>query len=55
MPFVKRLAASPDSPERTELANLVEELRVHVFAPELKTAVPVSVSRVQEAFAKLAR
>ena len=38
-----------------DFAWLVEELRVQTFAPELKTAVPVSPQRVQEAWAKLAR
>ena len=36
-----------------ELRWLLEELRVQVFAPELKTAVPVSPQRVQDAFARL--
>ena len=34
---------------------LVEELRVQVFAPELKTAIPVSPPRVQEVWASLSR
>jgi ATP-dependent helicase HrpA len=38
-----------------DFAWLVEELRVQTFAPELKTAVPVSPQRVQDAWAKLAR
>jgi ATP-dependent helicase HrpA len=36
-------------------AWLVEELRVHVFAPELRTAVPVSPARVQELWTALSR
>jgi len=41
--------------ELDEFAWLVEELRVHVFAPELKTAVSISPARAQEIFATLAR
>ncbi|MCE9576747.1 MAG: ATP-dependent RNA helicase HrpA [Deltaproteobacteria bacterium] len=42
----------------TELEDfgwLVEELRVQVFAPELKTAVPISLPRLQELWASLSR
>jgi len=39
--------------ELDELASLFEELRVQVFAPELKTAGPVSLARVQDAWSKL--
>jgi ATP-dependent helicase HrpA len=41
--------------ELDELAWLVEELRVQVFAPELKTAVPVSSQRLQDLFAAISR
>ncbi len=41
--------------ELDDFAWLVEELRVQVFAPELKTAVPVSLPRVQELWASLSR
>jgi ATP-dependent helicase HrpA len=41
--------------ELAELHWLIEELRVQVFAPELRTAVPVSVARVQERWAALSR
>nr|HEX4316852.1 ATP-dependent RNA helicase HrpA [Kofleriaceae bacterium] len=41
--------------ELDELAWLVEELRVQVFAPELKTVVPVSPQRVQDLWASLQR
>ncbi|HVK86212.1 MAG TPA: ATP-dependent RNA helicase HrpA [Kofleriaceae bacterium] len=34
--------------ELAEVGWLFEELRIQVFAPELKTAVPVSVARIQE-------
>ena len=42
-------------PELDELGWLVEELRVQTFAPELKTAVPVSPQRLQELWARVAR
>ena len=38
-----------------DYAWLVEELRVQVFAPELKTAVPVSVQRLQDLWTILSR
>ena len=38
-----------------DLAWLIEELRVQVFAPELKTAVAVSPARVQELWSALSR
>jgi len=41
--------------ELDDFAWLVEELRVQIFAPELKTAVSVSVPRVQELWASLSR
>ncbi|MGE3767526.1 MAG: ATP-dependent RNA helicase HrpA [Kofleriaceae bacterium] len=41
--------------ELDDFAWLVEELRVQVFAPELKTAVPVSLPRVQELWSSLSR
>jgi ATP-dependent helicase HrpA len=41
--------------ELDEFGWLLEELRVQVFAPELKTAVPVSLPRLQEMWAKLAK
>jgi ATP-dependent helicase HrpA len=37
-----------------ELGWLLEELRVQTFAPELKTAVPVSLKRIQELWPSLA-
>jgi len=54
-PFWQRFQTLPDTPERTELLWLIEELRVQTFAPELKTAVPISVQRLQEAWSRLAR
>ena len=54
-PFVQRYQQLAATPEREELRWLLEELRVQVFAPELKTAVPVSPQRVKDAFARLAR
>jgi ATP-dependent helicase HrpA len=44
---------SPD--ELDDFHWLVEELRVQVFAPELKTAMPVSPQRLQEMWAALTR
>ena len=41
--------------ELDEFAWLVEELRVAVFAPELKTAVPVSAARIAEEWASLSK
>jgi ATP-dependent helicase HrpA len=41
--------------ELDELGWLIEELRVQTFAPELKTAVPVSAQRVQDVWARVAR
>lgn len=39
--------------ELDDFGWLLEELRVHVFAPELKTAVPVSPARAQEVWTAL--
>ena len=41
--------------ELDEFAWLVEELRVQIFAPELKTAVPISPARLQDIWAKFSR
>jgi len=41
--------------ELAELGWLIEELRVQIFAPELKTAVPISPARVQDFWAKIVR
>ncbi|MCX5742837.1 MAG: ATP-dependent RNA helicase HrpA, partial [Proteobacteria bacterium] len=41
--------------ELAEFGWLVEEYRVQIFAPELKTAVPVSPQRLQELWATIAR
>ena len=49
------LAKARPAAQLDDFAWLVEELRVQTFAPELKTAVPVSPQRVQDAWAKLAR
>jgi ATP-dependent helicase HrpA len=56
-PFWQRYLTRRDdgSPEHEELGWLIEEFRVQVFAPELKTAVPVSAQRLQDLWAKLAR
>jgi ATP-dependent helicase HrpA len=39
--------------ELDDFGWLLEELRVHVFAPELKPAVPISPARAQELWASL--
>ena len=41
--------------ELDDFGWLIEEFRVQTFAPELKTAVPVSPQRLQDVWAKLAR
>jgi ATP-dependent helicase HrpA len=41
--------------EVEEFGWLIEELRVQVFAPELKTAVPISAQRLQDLWATIAR
>jgi len=41
--------------ELDELGWLIEELRVQTFAPELKTAVPISPQRLQELWGRLPR
>jgi ATP-dependent helicase HrpA len=38
-----------------DLRWLFEELRVAIFAPELKTPVPVSVAKVKEALSSRGR
>ena len=49
------LAKGRTARELDDFGWLLEELRVAVFAPELKTAVPVSLPRVQEQWSALAR
>jgi ATP-dependent helicase HrpA len=39
--------------ELDDFGWLLEELRVHVFAPELKTAMSISPARAQEVWASL--
>jgi len=41
--------------ELEDIGWLIEELRVQTFAPELKTAVPISAKRLQELWATLPR
>ena len=48
------LAAGRSTKELDDFGWLIEELRVQIFAPELKTAVPVSVQRLHDLFALLA-
>jgi ATP-dependent helicase HrpA len=49
------LARGEPAPELEAYGWLVEELRVQTFAPELKTAVPVSPPRLDEAWAHVFR
>jgi ATP-dependent helicase HrpA len=44
-------ATDPEGAE--EFRWLLEELRISVFAPELKTAVPVSTKRVEDVWRSL--
>jgi len=48
-------ARSQPPGELDEFGWLIEELRVAVFAPELKTAVAVSPQRLQDIWARLSR
>jgi ATP-dependent RNA helicase HrpA len=48
-------ASGRPSGELDEFGWLVEELRVAVFAPELKTAVAVSPQRLQDVWVRLSR
>ncbi|HEU4732210.1 MAG TPA: DUF3418 domain-containing protein, partial [Kofleriaceae bacterium] len=41
--------------ELDEFGWLIEELRVQTFAPELKTAVPISPQRLQDLWTRVAR
>jgi ATP-dependent helicase HrpA len=50
-----RAVDEPLLAELDELGWLIEELRVQIFAPELKTAVPISAQRLQDLWATLAR
>ncbi|HEU4610998.1 MAG TPA: ATP-dependent RNA helicase HrpA, partial [Kofleriaceae bacterium] len=49
------VASGRSTRELEDFGWLLEELRVQVFAPELKTAVAVSLPRVREVWASLAR
>jgi len=42
-----------ENPKLTEFRWKLEELRVSLFAPELKTAYPVSVQRLQKVWQKM--
>ncbi|MEO8700943.1 MAG: ATP-dependent RNA helicase HrpA [Kofleriaceae bacterium] len=54
-PFWQRYQQLPESSDRAELGWLLEEFRVQTFAPELKTAVPISAQRLQDAWSRLPR
>jgi ATP-dependent helicase HrpA len=49
------LAKSRPFGELEDFGWLVEEQRVAVFAPELKTAVPVSTQRLQELWQRVGK
>ena len=49
------LAKGRSTEELDEFGWLLEELRVQVFAPELKTAVAVSLPRIRDVWASLSR
>ena len=51
--FDKKRASARDAGAVSELRWLFEELRVAIFAPELKTAVPVSLPKITAAVAAL--
>ncbi|MBX3219086.1 MAG: ATP-dependent RNA helicase HrpA [Labilithrix sp.] len=51
--FLAKRAAARDQESARELRWAFEELRVAIFAPELKTPVPVSVTKVAAALAAL--
>ncbi len=51
--FLARRAAVRDAGAAAELRWTFEELRVAIFAPELKTAVPVSLAKVSASLASL--
>ncbi len=51
--FLEKRAAAKDREAVANLRWAFEELRVAIFAPELKTVVPVSVAKVQAALAAL--
>jgi ATP-dependent helicase HrpA len=53
--FLARRTGTRDAAAAQELRWTFEELRVAIFAPELKTAVPVSLPKVAAAVAALAR
>ena len=56
-PFVRELAARKGvtDPRLTEFRWLLEELRVSLFAQELRTPMPVSVKRLQKVWESLRR
>ncbi len=51
--FLEKRKNARDADAARELRWLFEELRVAIFAPELKTPVPVSVAKVKDALAAL--
>jgi ATP-dependent helicase HrpA len=53
--FLSRRANARDPEAAREVRWAFEELRVAIFAPELKTPVPVSVAKVAAALAAITR
>jgi ATP-dependent helicase HrpA len=51
--FLAKAKTARDVDAMREVRFLFEELRVSIFAPELKTAVPVSIAKVKDAVALL--
>ncbi|MFT3693623.1 MAG: ATP-dependent RNA helicase HrpA [Kofleriaceae bacterium] len=49
------LAKGRTETELDDFSWLVEELRIAVFAPEVKPAIPINTARVQDAWASIAR
>jgi ATP-dependent helicase HrpA len=47
LPFMSVVESARHAPENQPLRWALEEFRVSVFAPELKTAEPVSVKRLR--------
>lgn len=47
--LIDRQPQGPLSPRVEEIAFLIEEFRVSLFAQQLRTAVPVSAKRIRQA------
>jgi ATP-dependent helicase HrpA len=53
--YPELLAKGRTATELDEFGWILEELRVHVFAPELKTPIPITPGRAQDLWAALTR